>query len=824
MPKFQSEMQFAGYLPVCSTTTDLPASDSSRTWLQNSKDQIQINGDGCNILYSPCKTSQLQDHQKEIIRKTMLQQEATFTYQVNELHRLHRRQKDALDELKMRYLSANNIAGKTSMSNPIMFGGMSASSNQTCHYPSFTLVDPSCHRPPSAFNFQVASNFDAGKSMQADTNTSITASSLENTVLLPSSSKEFSKRTFDLELPADEYIDCERERFREGIVSGVSKVPDYAIKDLSAVFPHKDLNLSICKDQLNPSEGSSSGSSLIPSITEMFQLNKEGTLYTSNMDKLHLEQSSQKLKTVYRTQRKEIGCFRMGKDLEDRSEDLYLEKVSRQHEYTSSNHITSAYKPFDAPASSSKNETSPFGNYSLNNNVYPSRNLTYDPRSASVCSLQNNLLHRLPAVDVNSSSIFSSQLANLKNSLEKVTTHGNEQLSSTIQGLNWLKEKLVPGGISDEVKESLSQGLGLRPPKDFLMSSSYVEPKWHGTKDNLNYESIHSSSYNSKLTNDQLFRSHPNLSEVEVANNYEEIGRPDCRSSYALTVSKMNWSAQSEMLKNGVCSKFQFDLNSSLNEDGSAQVELEGKSATNVNLKPSVCPENKESSLPRGNLEEMRPTDLTIFAAETLLLISSNSAESLKWFAGIVSSATNIQEKENETVQGRLAELNHSELIADGINNSAALTPQMEEIKFEKYCSNSTGNQKRKVAATSSILPKRKRTKRIDVQKEVQEDILPRITSPSRQEVLLENHTISELRKIEGKKKARKKKISKTEQQKGKKHNSSKSNMLQHPMCSYSKQQTYDAKPDSPERCLPSWGRRNRRQAGQRRPAPIRGS
>ncbi|KAK1363449.1 hypothetical protein POM88_039010 [Heracleum sosnowskyi] len=773
----------------------------------------------------------LQDHEKEMIKKTMLQHEFTFKHQVNELHRLYRRQKELIDEAKMRSLSANNVKGKTVISNSIRFGGLSASSDRTYHNPNFTLVDPSCQWPSSTFNFQVASNFDAGKSMQADTNTSITASSLKATALLPSSSKELSKRTFDLELPADEYIDREVKRFREGFVSGVSKAPDYAIKDLSAVCPLKEFNLSICKDQLNPSEGNSSGTNLIPSITnladlnEMFQLKKEGTLYstsllplnTSNMEKPHLEQScSQKPKTVYQIQTKEIDCFQIGKDLENRSEDLYLEKVSRQHEHASSNHLTSATKPIETPASLSKNATLSVENYCLNNNVYLSRNLRYDPRSASVCSLQNNLLHRLPAEDVNSSSVLASQLSNLTNSLEMVTTHGNEQLDSTIQGLNWLQGKLVPGGISDKVKESFSQGLGLRPPKDFLMSSSYVEPKWHGTKDILNYGS-NRSSYDSKLTKDQLFKSHPNLSEVKVTDNYEEIGIPDPRLAYPLTVSKMNWSAQSEMLNNGVHHKFQIDLNSSLNEDGSAQVEVETKSATDVNLKPLVSPENKESSPPRGNSKEMQPTDLALSAAEALLLIASNNAESLKWFAGVVSSAANIQE-ENETVQGHLT--NRSELVADGLN-SAALTQQIKDKKFEENCSNSTRNKKRKAPVTSSSLPKRKRTRRIKTQKVMQGDILPRITSPSRQEVALENHTISELRENEGKARSGKKKLSKNERQKGKKHNS-KSNLLQHPMCSSPKQQTDDAKPDSPERCLPAWGRRNRRQTGQRRPAPIR--
>lgn len=53
-----------------------------------------------------------------------------FFLQVNELHRVYRRQKELMDELRMRNLSANNIQGKTSMSNSIMSGGLFVSSDQ----------------------------------------------------------------------------------------------------------------------------------------------------------------------------------------------------------------------------------------------------------------------------------------------------------------------------------------------------------------------------------------------------------------------------------------------------------------------------------------------------------------------------------------------------------------------------------------------------------------------------------------------------------------------------------------------------------------------
>ena len=95
MPEFKSEMQFPSYLPVCSATKDLPASGSNRPLLDNDQvqtsghsrtshhnDQLQIAGDGYNNLYPPSNASQLQDHEKEMIRNIMLEQEATFKHQV----------------------------------------------------------------------------------------------------------------------------------------------------------------------------------------------------------------------------------------------------------------------------------------------------------------------------------------------------------------------------------------------------------------------------------------------------------------------------------------------------------------------------------------------------------------------------------------------------------------------------------------------------------------------------------------------------------------------------------------------------------------------
>ncbi|KAL1810221.1 hypothetical protein ACET3Z_027211 [Daucus carota] len=571
MPEFKSEMQCSSYLPVCSTTKDLLASGSSRQLLNNNQvqtfghsrtwhhnDQVQIAGYGYNNLYPSSNASQLQDHLKEIMRKTMLEHEATFKHQVSELHRVYGRQRELMDERRMKRLTRNNIEGKISKTNPIMFGGLSES-NQTCQVGKFSLVNPSCHWPSRTINIEA--NY--------------------------------------------------------------------------------------------PSEGISSRSNFIPTITDLadwnktFLLNQKGPLYssgffpssTSIMAEPHLEQSYAQMPNM-------VNRMQIEKDLEIHSEDLYLKKLSGQREHTSSNHLMSSTKPFDTQESSSKSATLSIGNNCLNNSICLSGKLTYNPR-------------------------------------------------------------------------------------------------------------------------------------------------------------------------------YQIDLNSYPNEDGSSQVEVETRNAADINLEPPVSPQNKEASPPRSNSVEKQPSesveltekddkfqkDLALLAAEALVLISSNSDQCLKWFAEIVTSAENHLE-ENETAQGHVAVGKTRELVGDGLNNFAALTPLMEETKLGQYCFNSTRNRKQIAPTTSSSLRSRKKTRQTTSQKAMHGDILPHMTSLSRQEVSEETRTISWLRENESKARLGKRKSSKNERQKGKKRNREPTLL----------QQAADAKLDSLKRCLPDWGRRNKRQTGHRRP------
>ncbi|KAF3625567.1 putative dCTP pyrophosphatase 1-like [Capsicum annuum] len=66
---------------------------------------------GFNLAFPPFMVDQSQEfvYQKEILRQTILKHEATFRYQVNELHRLYGRQRELMDEIKRRKLAEDHI-------------------------------------------------------------------------------------------------------------------------------------------------------------------------------------------------------------------------------------------------------------------------------------------------------------------------------------------------------------------------------------------------------------------------------------------------------------------------------------------------------------------------------------------------------------------------------------------------------------------------------------------------------------------------------------------------------------------------------------------
>ncbi|KAJ8560554.1 hypothetical protein K7X08_022414 [Anisodus acutangulus] len=102
--KEEGKMQCTNYLPGYYYPRDhvVNLTGSSRSIAHS--DIAWNSSSGFNLAFPPFVVDQSQDlvYQREILRQTILKHEATFRYQVNELHRLYGRKRELMDEIKRR--------------------------------------------------------------------------------------------------------------------------------------------------------------------------------------------------------------------------------------------------------------------------------------------------------------------------------------------------------------------------------------------------------------------------------------------------------------------------------------------------------------------------------------------------------------------------------------------------------------------------------------------------------------------------------------------------------------------------------------------------
>lgn len=220
-------MQCASFLPGFYSSRDLTVGDNGGAWTLYSTEKTLNNTPSLNV-FSPLPTKdQFSVHEKEVLRQTILQQESIFRDQVRALHRLYRRQRELMDDVKRRILSPQNIQCQSTSFLPKI---SSEAAHGTRQIPSLPWVNPTASRlsVSSAENFQSTSSFSE---------------------LSGSKSEKPKKKMFDLELPAEEYIDSEEEdEFGNKKVSELSEVPPYPTKRIQEVSQKSDLELFPCGD------------------------------------------------------------------------------------------------------------------------------------------------------------------------------------------------------------------------------------------------------------------------------------------------------------------------------------------------------------------------------------------------------------------------------------------------------------------------------------------------------------------------------------------------------------------------------------------------
>ncbi|KAG1347854.1 hypothetical protein COCNU_06G016830 [Cocos nucifera] len=187
-------------------------------------------------------------HDKEMLKQTMLEHEAIFRKQVYELHRLYRIQRDLMDDCQKKGMYRYSIPSNTSQSN-------SFSSQMPCE--GTTKIWKMSHLPVVKTSYDKAP-FATTKDMRSSLNFLNEGSvqsgpiSLENGVSLRdgefnSKLQKSTRRMFDLQLPADVYIDSEdSERSgKKDFADSSSRITVSPSRTCSA-DPENDVKLTLC--------------------------------------------------------------------------------------------------------------------------------------------------------------------------------------------------------------------------------------------------------------------------------------------------------------------------------------------------------------------------------------------------------------------------------------------------------------------------------------------------------------------------------------------------------------------------------------------------
>lgn len=224
-------MHCKNYLPVEYSVRNL--SDDSSSHCPQNYENRSLSGhvyDGCML----STVNRYPVYDKEKLKRTMVEHEAIFRKQVWELHRLYGIQKDYMDELKKEGEFEVPVEVETSECFTYSSQMPSEATRNIWEIPNLTAIDTSYNRVAVACTDDMKPSLNLLKenTVQCSEISTKKKNSLENCELLDSRLNKLPKRMFDLQLPADVYIDIEdSERICK---ENISKTPSWATNHLNS--------------------------------------------------------------------------------------------------------------------------------------------------------------------------------------------------------------------------------------------------------------------------------------------------------------------------------------------------------------------------------------------------------------------------------------------------------------------------------------------------------------------------------------------------------------------------------------------------------------
>ncbi|XP_074274671.1 uncharacterized protein LOC141598794 [Silene latifolia] len=186
---------------------------------------------------------------KEVVKQTMLKHEAIFKEQVYELHRLYRVQRDLMDEVRRKETLKRRIPYEESSSSSPLPLHLQSEDAQRCNGSSFPSTSLISGRPLllGPDNYQSSPISAKGKSIQAGPSAFRSFHNPKNSEVSESQPTKLRKGIFDLELPADEYIDTDE-------VEQFGRAKDFVNLSLSPDESRKPTSLGDLNEPLNAEE------------------------------------------------------------------------------------------------------------------------------------------------------------------------------------------------------------------------------------------------------------------------------------------------------------------------------------------------------------------------------------------------------------------------------------------------------------------------------------------------------------------------------------------------------------------------------------------
>ncbi|XP_057509347.1 uncharacterized protein LOC130791981 isoform X2 [Actinidia eriantha] len=201
------------YLPGYCSMRDLNEDSSSSNWPLFSGDKPLANGQYYNSFLPRTVTNAYPEGDKDALKQTMLEHEAVFKHQVFELHRLYKTQRYMMDEIGRKEPHEHRILMETSSSSRPLVSRMPSNDAWKWHKTTFPLVNSE----------MISSPLSCTKGKQAGRIPFQSGCSSKDCEILEFRPPKARKKLFDLQLPADQYIDTE-----EGEQSRDNKTPDIA--------------------------------------------------------------------------------------------------------------------------------------------------------------------------------------------------------------------------------------------------------------------------------------------------------------------------------------------------------------------------------------------------------------------------------------------------------------------------------------------------------------------------------------------------------------------------------------------------------------------